>query len=103
MRYLTLLRQDGPSLELAHQWGMPVAIVVCFTSPLALVRRKLGAPAGLAKIGSLVEAPGFYPYLSGRENLKVVADFAGVSHKVQNVDGSRFVQWFNPASFAESE
>jgi hypothetical protein len=27
--------------------------------------------------------------------------FAGVSHKVQNVDGSRFVQWFNPAAFAD--
>ncbi len=27
--------------------------------------------------------------------------FAGISHKVQNVDGSRFVQWFNPASFAD--
>jgi ABC-2 type transport system ATP-binding protein len=40
-----------------------------------------GDPEGLAKIGSLVEAPGFYPYLSGRENLKVVADYAGVSHK----------------------
>jgi len=40
-----------------------------------------GDPAGLAKIGSLVEAPGFYPYLSGRENLKVVADYAGVTHK----------------------
>jgi ABC-2 type transport system ATP-binding protein len=40
-----------------------------------------GDPAGLARIGSLVEAPGFYPYLSGRENLKVVADFAGVDHK----------------------
>src|SRR5487761_341517 len=40
-----------------------------------------GHPAGLAKFGSLVEAPGFYPYLSGRENLKVVADFAGISHK----------------------
>jgi hypothetical protein len=55
VRYLTLLRQDGPSLELAHQWGMPVAIVVCFTAPLALVRRKLGAPAGVATgfIGTL--------------------------------------------------
>ncbi len=27
--------------------------------------------------------------------------FAGVSHKVQNIDGSRFVQWFNPAAFAD--
>jgi ABC-2 type transport system ATP-binding protein len=40
-----------------------------------------GDPAGLAKIGSLVEAPGFYPYLSGRENLKVVADYARINHK----------------------
>src|SRR5438552_4635308 len=40
-----------------------------------------GDPAGLAKIGSLIESPGFYPYLSGRENLRVVADLAGVNHK----------------------
>jgi len=40
-----------------------------------------GDPAGLARIGSLIEGPGFYPYLSGRENLKVVADMARVSHK----------------------
>src|SRR5215472_3616776 len=32
-----------------------------------------GAPAGLARIGSLVEGPGFYPYLSGRDNLRVIA------------------------------
>jgi ABC-type multidrug transport system ATPase subunit len=40
-----------------------------------------GDPTGLARIGSLIESPGFYPYLSGRENLRVVADLAGVSHK----------------------
>src|SRR6059058_4619760 len=40
-----------------------------------------GEPAGLARIGSLIEGPGFYPYMSGRENLKVVADMARVSHK----------------------
>jgi ABC-2 type transport system ATP-binding protein len=40
-----------------------------------------GDPAGLAKIGSLIESPGFYPYLSGRANLRVVADLAGVNHK----------------------
>jgi ABC-2 type transport system ATP-binding protein len=38
-----------------------------------------GSPAGLARIGALIESPGFYPYLSGRENLKVVADLASVS------------------------
>jgi ABC-2 type transport system ATP-binding protein len=40
-----------------------------------------GSPAGLAKIGALIESPGFYPYLSGRENLRVVADLAGVGNK----------------------
>jgi ABC-2 type transport system ATP-binding protein len=39
-----------------------------------------GDPAGLARIGCLVESAGLYPYLSGRENLKVVADLAGVPH-----------------------
>ncbi|MGI8691552.1 MAG: ABC transporter ATP-binding protein [Geodermatophilaceae bacterium] len=37
-----------------------------------------GTPAGLAKVGALVESPGFYPYLSGRDNLRVLARYAGV-------------------------
>ena len=32
---------------------------------------------------------------------QIASPFAGVSHKVQNVDGSRFVQWFNPNSFVD--
>jgi len=40
-----------------------------------------GDPVGLAKIGCLIEGPGFYPYLSGRENLRVVADLASVSQR----------------------
>src|SRR5438876_448555 len=40
-----------------------------------------GNPAGLARIGSLIESPGLYPDLSGRENMRVIADFAGVDHK----------------------
>jgi ABC-2 type transport system ATP-binding protein len=35
-----------------------------------------GSPAGLRRIGALVEGPGFYPYLSGRENLRVLARYA---------------------------
>jgi ABC-type multidrug transport system ATPase subunit len=38
-----------------------------------------GAPHGLARIGALVEAPAFYPYLSGRDNLRVLAGYAGVA------------------------
>src|SRR5919197_5400630 len=36
-----------------------------------------GSPAALARIGALVEAPGLYPYLSGRDNLRVLAGHAG--------------------------
>jgi ABC-2 type transport system ATP-binding protein len=34
-----------------------------------------GDPAGLAQIGSMVEEAVFYPYLSGRDNLRVVARY----------------------------
>ncbi len=37
-----------------------------------------GSPAGLRQIGSLIEGPGFYPYLSGRENLRVLARYASL-------------------------
>ncbi|GAB3321020.1 ABC transporter ATP-binding protein [Geodermatophilus aquaeductus] len=40
----------------------------------------LGRPAGtsVAEVGALVEGPGLYPYLSGRDNLRVLARYAGV-------------------------
>lgn len=37
-----------------------------------------GASEGLARVGALVESPAFYPYLSGRDNLKVMACYSGV-------------------------
>ena len=37
-----------------------------------------GAPAGLSRIGSLIEGPAFYSYLSGYDNLKVVAEYGGL-------------------------
>jgi ABC-2 type transport system ATP-binding protein len=43
----------------------------------------LGAPAGerLARIGAMVETPAFYPYLSGRDNLRVLAGHTGVARE----------------------
>jgi ABC-2 type transport system ATP-binding protein len=42
----------------------------------------LGMPAGskgaLARTGAMIEEPAFYPYLSGRDNLRVLARMAGV-------------------------
>jgi len=36
-----------------------------------------GAPAGLSRVGALVESPAFYPYLSGRDNLTGMARLSG--------------------------
>lgn len=38
-----------------------------------------GTPTGLARVGALVESPAFYPYLSGRDNLRVMARYSGVA------------------------
>ena len=37
-----------------------------------------GSSESIARIGALVEAPGLYPFLSGRDNLRVLAKHAGV-------------------------
>jgi ABC-2 type transport system ATP-binding protein len=36
-----------------------------------------GSPRSLGGVGALVESPAFYPYLSGRDNLRVVARYSG--------------------------
>ncbi len=47
-----------------------------------------GAPAGLARIGAMIEGPAFYPYLSGRDNLRVLARHGGVAEdRVSHVLG----------------
>ncbi|WP_199043973.1 ABC transporter ATP-binding protein [Glycomyces salinus] len=37
-----------------------------------------GSPDSLRRTGSLVEGPGFFPYLSGLENLRVIAQYRGL-------------------------
>src|SRR5690349_21562186 len=60
---------------------MLVGLIRPTSGTSTVVGRAPGDPAGLARIGSLIESAAFYPYLSGRENLKVVADLARVNHK----------------------
>jgi ABC-2 type transport system ATP-binding protein len=43
-----------------------------------LLGRPPGTPDPLAGVGAMIEGPAFYPYLSGRENLKVLTRYAGV-------------------------
>jgi ABC-2 type transport system ATP-binding protein len=59
-----------------------------------------GAPPVLRRVGALIEGPGFYPYLSGRDNLRVLARYnslreAAVDAALEQVDlagrgGDRF-------------
>jgi ABC-2 type transport system ATP-binding protein len=49
------------------------------TSGSALVLgARPGSREGLGRIGALIETPSFYPFLSGRDNLRVLARYAGV-------------------------
>jgi len=40
--------------------------------------RPAGSPSSLARIGSMIEGPAFYPHLSGRDNLRAMARLSGV-------------------------
>ena len=40
-----------------------------------------GSEAALSQVGALIETPAFYPYLSGRDNLQVMARYSGSASK----------------------
>lgn len=44
---------------------------------LTVLGRRPGDAGVLARIGSMIEGPAFYPFLSGRDNLLVIARYAG--------------------------
>jgi ABC-2 type transport system ATP-binding protein len=44
-----------------------------------------GSPEGVSRLGALVESPGFYPFLSGRDNLVVMARHSG--SPITEIDG----------------
>ena len=46
---------------------------------ISLLGSRPGSPETLAKIGSMIETPAFYPFLSGHDNLRMLADYTGVS------------------------
>jgi ABC-2 type transport system ATP-binding protein len=56
---------------------MLLGLVRPTSGTLRLLGRRPG-PRYLDRVGALVEGPAFYPYLSGRDNLRVLADHAGV-------------------------
>ena len=57
-------------------------ILTGLITPTSGTVRVLGGSPGqsdiLARTGSLIESPAFYPYLSGLDNLRLLAEYAGV-------------------------
>jgi ABC-2 type transport system ATP-binding protein len=45
-----------------------------------------GSPASLARVGAIVETPAFYPYMTGYDNLRLLAIYCGV--KPSRVDAT---------------
>jgi len=56
---------------------MLVGLVRPTSGSATILGARPGSPDGLARIGALIEAPGFYPFLSARDNLRVMAMHAG--------------------------
>ncbi len=57
---------------------MLVGLVRPTSGGASVLGERPGSAEGLARIGALIEAPGFYPFLSARDNLRVMALHAGV-------------------------
>ena len=75
----------GPSL-LTHGWQLNTIITMKGGQPINLV-----TGADTTGTNEFTQRPN-----------QIGDPFAGISHKVQqNADGSRYVQWFNPAAFAD--
>jgi ABC-2 type transport system ATP-binding protein len=57
---------------------MLVGLIRPTAGQASVLGRPPGAPEALARVGSIIEGPGFYPFLSGADNLRIVARYAGV-------------------------
>lgn len=58
---------------------MLLGLVRATSGTVTVMGEAPGSPAGLSQVGALVESPAFYPHLSGRDNLRVLARYAGSS------------------------
>jgi ABC-2 type transport system ATP-binding protein len=61
---------------------MMLGLVRPASGTATVLGRPAGTPEVTARVGALVEGPGFYPYLSGRDNLRVMARYRGLPDRV---------------------
>ncbi|HXM59196.1 MAG TPA: ABC transporter ATP-binding protein [Candidatus Dormibacteraeota bacterium] len=96
-RYGTILAVDGLDLDVrdGEVYGLlgpngagkttTLRMLLGLARPTAGTALVAGHPPGsapsLASVGSLIEAPAFWPYLSGRDNLRALAAYVGASHE----------------------
>ncbi|HEY3528224.1 MAG TPA: ABC transporter ATP-binding protein [Nocardioides sp.] len=57
---------------------MSLGLVHPTSGSATVLGRPAGDPAAIGRVGALIEGPGFYPYLSGRANLHVMARYRGL-------------------------
>ena len=57
---------------------MVLGLVRPTSGTVQVLGRPAGRPEVTARLGALVEGPGFYPYLSGRDNLRTMARYRGL-------------------------
>ena len=57
---------------------MVLGLVRPTAGAVSVLGRPAGQPGVTARVGALVEGPGFYPYLSGRDNLRTMARYRRV-------------------------
>lgn len=60
---------------------MMLGLVRPTSGSVEILGSRPGDPAVLREVGSLIEEPGFYPYLSGRDNLRVLARCNGLDNQ----------------------
>jgi ABC-2 type transport system ATP-binding protein len=56
---------------------MLLGLVRPTSGAVTVLGERPGTPASLARVGAMIEGPAFYPFLSGRDNLRVLARYAG--------------------------
>ena len=61
---------------------MMLGLIRATSGSASVLGQPAGEPGVIARVGALIEGPGFYPALSGRDNLRVMARYRGLPERV---------------------
>jgi ABC-2 type transport system ATP-binding protein len=61
---------------------MMLGLIRATSGSASVLGQPAGGPGVTERIGALIEGPGFYPFLSGRDNLRVMARYRGLDDRV---------------------